>query len=359
MAKRPIGKASIKVEVDGLDEAKGKLDGMKSSVEDVSQSGRRGFGKIDESVGKVGKRIEDSTEGLRRFQGALTGIIGVVGGLVAIAVGGFKKIAGEIKEAKDAADAFSGSLRSVRTVGQDAVRSIQEFGETKDALGQLEQQIADQRRAIGEATAQAIADAQKKYEEANPFNPLAEKRARQQLEEDLAKAQADERRQLQRLEEAAAKKRADIARDIEEQKSEEIGRIQDEKEREIAERTRELRLETLSDVERAEEELARKQAELREEIAFTDEDRRVEQLKEILRLETQIGQAKIDAARQQEQDEQNKKLIESNERVIRALEAQAKAINENTQEVRGLRQRVINFTPDIRRGSQALTRRTR
>ena len=366
MAKRPVGEASVKISVDGLDEAKKGLDDIKSKTEQVGESGRSGMGKLDSAVGKVGKRIEDSTEGLRRFQGAISGIIGVVGGLAAIGVGAFKKITGEIRQAREAAEAFDASLRGIRTTGQDAVRAIEGFGDTKDQLGQLEEQIRNQRQAIGQATAQAIADAQKKYEEANPFNPLAEKRARKQLEEDLAEIQANERRDLQRLNEAAAKKRAEVEAEVAEESAAEIGRIQDEKEREIAERTRALRLATLDDVGRAEEELAFRQKQIQNEIAEAGgDDRRVAQLREILALETQIGNAKIKAAKDAnaEQNKQeadaNKELARQLQEVARAATEQAKAINENTREIRGLRERVINFTPDIRRVSENTARRTR
>lgn len=417
MAMKPIGKASIEIVAKGLEQVTQQLEALRVAVsklttdterdvnkatkaaedgykkqekaaekaaesverlavkqaeaakkaEEIGKAGRTGFGALDDAVGKVGQRIEDSTAGLRRFQGAITGIIGVVGGLVAVGVAGFKKIADEIRQAKEAADSFSGSLRSIRTTGQDAVRAVSGFGETKDALGQLNQLVADQRKAIGEATAQAIADAQKKYEEANPFNPLAEKRARQQLEEDIAKAQADERRQLQRLDEEATRKRAEVAANIEEQKQEEIGRIQDEQQRDLANRTRELRLQALDDVGRAEEELAFKQKQIQNEIAFAGGDAmRVEQLKEILALETQIGQKKVQAARdaaaaesKRQEDKASAELARELRETQRALAEQAKAINENTKEVRGLRERVFNFAPDIRRVAENTNRRTR
>jgi len=243
---------------------------LKGKTEEVANSGSSMGGKIDGAFGKVGKKIEDSTKGLRSFQGAITGIIGVVGGLTAIGVGAFNKIAGEIREAKESADAFNNSLRNVRSVGQDAVKSISGFGDTGDELSQLKQRVEQQRRAIADETAQAIADAQKKYEEADPLNPFAEKKNRLQLEKDINDALANERRQLQRLNEAATKKEAEVSAKIEKDRLDE----QDAKEKEIADRTRELRLSVLDDVGRAEEELAFRQKQIQNEIAEAGGDER-------------------------------------------------------------------------------------
>jgi len=346
LAQRPVGKASIKVEVDGIDQAKQKLDDVKSSAEGVGDSGRRGFGKLDGALGKVGKKIEDSTAGLRRFQGAITGIIGVVGGLATVAIAGFKKISDEIRKSREAAEAFDSSLRNIGTAGRNALRSIEGFGETKGELEQLEEQIRRERDLITETTDRAIEDAKKKYEEANKFNIFGEKRSREQLEKDVADAQEKGRRAKKRLNELAEKKRAEVAEKI----AEESARTQEQKEQELADRVRALRLETLDDVARAEEELAFRQKQIQNEIAEAGGDeRRVAQLREILALETQIGQAKVDAAKKL-RDEESKPVADNEaQELAKALDDQVKAMNENTRTQQQMLQQLVIFLPDIRR----------
>ena len=417
MAMKPIGKASIEIVAKGLEQVTQQLEALRVAVsrltsdterdvnkatkaaedgykkqekaaekaaesveklaakqadaakkaEEIGKAGRTGFGALDDAVGKAGQKIEDSTAGLRRFQGAITGIIGVVGGFASVGVGLFKKIAGEIKEAEDAAKDVKEALDDLKNAGKDAIEIIDGFGRSQDALQRLDSELEQQKRRIIQNSKDAAEAAEKAFRESNPYAPFVTEAEKREFTRELENIEKNRRDALEALSKKAAEREKAIRQQLaeeayrqEEDRLNAIGSARDEVERQTVERARELRLSMLSDVERAEEELARTQADLREQIAFAGGDeRRIEQLREILRLETQIGQQKVKSAKEAAEASASGALVKEMQELRRSMADQAKAINENTREVRGLRERVFNFTPDIRRVAENTSRRTR
>jgi hypothetical protein len=385
VAKKSIGEANVKLTVEGAEQVASKLKDVKSELESTADAGKSSFNKIDDAVGKAGEKIENSTAGLRKFQGALSGIIGVVGGLATVAAIAFGKIAKSINETTEAQNTLNESIR----IGRDAVRG--QADEYVKAGKKVEDADAIREEAANRIV--AISEESKKQEQA--LNELLEKRA------GIFQVLIRGKRGLKESEQIAA----DGIRDINERLASEVEKIVEERDNRLAElekeRTRQAeeeakkqeqvesdladqletaRISSLEGVDRLEAEYQRRRADREQayqEAVEEGRQREADLLDAIDRQDAQNTQnaiarikeeeqARADAERDRQQKEQKRQedaaareLAEALRETQRALADQAKAINDNTREVRGLRERAFNFTPDIRRVAENTSRRTR
>lgn|GEM_PF-4846807 len=389
MAQRPVGKASIKVEVDGIDQAKQKLDDVKSSAEGVGDSGRRGFGALDDAVGKAGQKIEDSTAGLRKFQGAITGIIGVVTGLGAVAALAFGSIIEKVRESRQETEELNNLLdktgKKLRDSAKEYVQSSKEISEEDKIRQEAAQRIVElskQTNAAQEELAdyvlkrttgfqlmirgqqgerdlqRKIAEESKKLNEDlassvekivedrdNRLSELADKRAEEEL--DKTKKSADER--------------ARIEGELQDQLQSLQNSRLDEEDRLLAE-YQQRREEREKQYNEAVESGFSRQAELLDQIDKIDAQNTndaIRRIEERRKAEEDAAKASADAESKRQENESQRELAIAMQELRKAIEDQARSINQNNAKLERLNQQVSNFTPSAKRIAEGTTRRKR
>jgi len=389
LAQRPVGKASIKVEVDGIDQAKQKLDDVKSSAEGVGDSGRRGFGALDDAVGKAGQKIEDSTAGLRKFQGAITGIIGVVTGLGAVAALAFGSIIEKVRESRQETEELNNLLdktgKKLRDSAKEYVQSSKEISEEDKIRQEAAQRIVElskQTNAAQEELAdyvlkrttgfqlmirgqqgerdlqRKIAEESKKLNEDlassvekivedrdNRLSELADKRAEEEL--DKTKKSADER--------------ARIEGELQDQLQSLQNSRLDEEDRLLAE-YQQRREEREKQYNEAVESGFSRQAELLDQIDKIDAQNTndaIRRIEERRKAEEDAAKASADAESKRQENESQRELAIAMQELRKAIEDQARSINQNNAKLERLNQQVSNFTPSAKRIAEGTTRRKR
>ncbi|MCJ8336069.1 MAG: Atg14 domain-containing protein [Epibacterium sp.] len=366
MANRPVGKASVKIEVEGVEQAQRQLDGVKQSVGDVGDAGREGFGKLDDAVGKVGQRIEDSTAGLRRFQGAITGIIGVVGGLAAVFGTAFIAISNNFKKADEEAKTFKESLERIREAGKEVAES---FSGIAQAQGDSAEQIEDQGRRAAQALEEQFAEQLKEI--TSEIDKINSKGINDPLGgTDLNRLETLNTR-LQQINDAIDKQQAIIRRSAEQaadrvRDSEDTAKAEADAAAAAAERAtnRQLEISLLDEESQVIERLADTERRIQKEIQDAEErgqTERVKALEEQLRLETEIARVRIEGIVSANQAKQansaGSDLVSAMRELIKAAQEQTREINENTRQLAQQRQREINFSRDIRQVARNTNRR--
>jgi hypothetical protein len=359
-------------------------------AEEIGKAGRTGFGALDDAVGKAGQKIQDSTEGLRKFQGALSGIIGVVTGLAAV---GWHRVRRLLKQkmprvsrkhrrtqklleetGKTVRDSAREYLKAAEEISeedkirQEAAQRIAELTEkTREAELELVQFVKDRTSAIqillrgkqGELELQRkLAEDSKALNDdikASVLKIAEERDAR------LAKLEAERNKKAEQEAAELAKKQAQIEQSLADQLEairisglEGADRIDAEYQSRRREREQRYR--------EAVEEGRTREAELIDAIDRKDDENAQRAIDRIRKQEDERAKAEQDRQKQEQQRQEDKasqELAAALRETQRALAEQAKAINENTREVRGLRERVFNFTPDIRRVAENTSRRTR
>ena len=389
MAQRPVGKASIKVEVDGIDQAKQKLDDVKSSAEGVGDSGRRGFGALDDAVGKAGQKIEDSTAGLRKFQGAITGIIGVVTGLGAVAALAFGSIIEKVRESRQETEELNNLLdktgKKLRDSAKEYVQSSKEISEEDKIRQEAAQRIVElskQTNAAQEELAdyvlkrttgfqlmirgqqgerdlqRKIAEESKKLNEDlassvekivedrdNRLSELADKRAEEEL--DKTKKSADERARIEG-------ELQDQLQSLQNSRLDEEDRLLAEYQQRREERERQYNEAVESGFSR--------QAELLDQIDKIDAQNTndaIRRIEERRKAEEDAAKASADAESKRQENESQRELAIAMQELRKAIEDQARSINQNNAKLERLNQQVSNFTPSAKRIAEGTTRRKR
>ena len=439
MAMKPIGKASIEIVAKGLEQVTQQLEALRVAVsklttdterdvnkatkaaedgykkqekaaekaaesverlavkqaeaakkaEEIGKAGRTGFGALDDAVGKAGQKIEDSTQGLRKFQGALSGIIGVVTGLAAVAGIAFGAIIAKVRESQKETEELNKLLEETGKVVRDSAREYLKAAEEISEEDKIRQEAAQRIAELSKQTAAAeeeLADyvlkrttgiqllIRGRQGELELQRKLAEES--KALNEDLAASVlkiAEERdARLAELEAERNKKAEEAAA--------ELAKKQQQIEQSLADQLEAIRISGLEGADRidaeyqarrrereeryreAVEEGRTREAELIDAIDRKDAENAQRAIERIRKQEDERAKAEQDRQKQEQQRQEDKasqELARALQEAARAMQEQAKAINENTKEVRGLRERVFNFAPDIRRVAENTNRRTR
>lgn len=358
-------------------------------AEEIGKAGRTGFGALDDAVGKAGQKIEDSTQGLRKFQGALSGIIGVVTGLGAVATLVFGTIIAKIRESRKEAEDFEKSLEDLRKKGQELAGSFADVGKAEASqIVKIEEDLARKRFEINEKKIKDLENNLKQQvrleqqirnltESGDPLGgadllieKLEELRDQQRKANDEAEKQililerqaqsAIDRIQAQIDARNALASAADLTPILE------ANRAAEEQANQQIEDNARRRLSLLDGEERVREELAITEAALQEQIRQAEENnnnRLIGSLKERLELEREIADTRIkgirDAGEAERATAASNDLVNALNRLRKAVEEQAKTANDNRRELERLNQKITNFTPSLRKGADGLTRRQR
>jgi chromosome segregation ATPase len=357
-------------------------------AEEIGKAGRTGFGALDDAVGKAGQKIEDSTQGLRKFQGALSGIIGVVTGLGAVAALAFGTIIAKIRESREEAEEFEKSLEDLRKKGQELAGSFADVGRAE--VGEIVRIEEDLARKRFELNKQKKDDLEENLKRQNELTRQIGDRAiggspgvLTELRSELSKLQRQQQRANEETEkqiriiERAAKSAIDrIQSQIDARNAEaaaadltpilEANRFAEEQANQQTEDNARRRLSLLDGEERVREELAITEAALQEQIRQAEENnnsRLISSLKERLDLEREIAQTRIKGI-QDAKDEENAsrasgELARAMNRLQKAIEEQAKTANANQRELERLNQKITNFIPAARKIADGVTRRQR
>lgn len=132
MASKIFGVAKWILDADTRKLKKGAAE-AKKEIDDVGDAGAKAGKKIGGGFSGASEKIEKSTEGVRKFQGAISGAIGAVTGLVAIGsalVAVLIAIATRAQKAREKALALAGAYHDVEQSINDYDRA---FEATKDA----------------------------------------------------------------------------------------------------------------------------------------------------------------------------------------------------------------------------------
>ena len=346
MANRPVGKASVKIEVEGAEEAK-------RDVREVR-------GEIDETSRSIGETVEAADEAINTFRmwaGVLAAGAVAAGGLVktvatlAGGMGSLQKAANEageaIRTATDSAQ-LEGAAENFRKLAQEnanflqrssllANDAIEGTGSLVDgaaqSIGNLVNLLSDfgrEQAELFEQTAEGLRD--QAQERARVLLQQEQSRREEGLQNELIKARVGQLEGVARVEAEYAEQRRLRNEQIAEAESNarldelDLLRQLEQEDQRIAEK----RIRAIRDQEAAALESARKR---REEEAKT--------------------------AAQAAEDKAALEVAEELRNLRRELEAQARQANENTKELRRLNQQVVNFSPDIRKVAQSSARRSR
>jgi hypothetical protein len=358
-------------------------------AEEIGKAGRTGFGALDDAVGKAGQKIEDSTQGLRKFQGALSGIIGVVTGLAAVAGIAFGTIIAKIRESQKETEELNKLLeetgKTVRDSAREYLKAAEEISEEDKIRQEAAQRIAELTEKTREAELELVQFVKDrtsaiqillrgKQGELELQRKLAEdsKALNDDIKASVLKIAEERDARLAKLE-AERNKKA-------EQEAAELAKKQAQIEQSLADQLEAIRISGLEGADRidaeyqsrrrereqryreAVEEGRTREAELIDAIDRKDDENAQRAIDRIRKQEDERAKAEQDRQKQEQQRQEDKasqELAAALRETQRALAEQAKAINENTREVRGLRERVFNFTPDIRRVAENTSRRTR
>jgi hypothetical protein len=357
-------------------------------AEEIGKAGRTGFGALDDAVGKAGQKIEDSTQGLRKFQGALSGIIGVVTGLGAVAALAFGTIIAKIRESREEAEEFEKSLEDLRKKGQELAGSFADVGKAEASeIVKIEEDLARKRFELNQ---QKIKDLEENLKRQNELTRQIGDRViggspgvLTELRSELSKLQGQQQRSNEETEkqikiiEREAKSAVDrIQSQIDARNAEaaaadltpilEANRFAEEQANQQTEDNARRRLSLLDGEERVREELTITEAALQEQIRQAEENnnsRLISSLKERLDLEREIAQTRIKGI-QDAKDEENAsrasgELVRAMNRLQKAIEEQAKTANANQRELERLNQKITNFIPAARKIADGVTRRQR
>jgi chromosome segregation ATPase len=357
-------------------------------AEEIGKAGRTGFGALDDAVGKAGQKIEDSTQGLRKFQGALSGIIGVVTGLGAVAALAFGTIIAKIRESREEAEEFEKSLEDLRKKGQELAGSFADVGRAEvGEIVRIEEDLARKRFELNKQKKDDLEENLKRQNEltrqigdrAIGGSPgvLTELRSElSKLQRQQQRANKETERQIRIIERAAKSAIDRIQSQIDARNAEaaaadltpilEANRFAEEQANQQTEDNARRRLSLLDGEERVREELAITEAALQEQIRQAEENnnsRLISSLKERLDLEREIAQTRIKGI-QDAKDEENAsrasgELARAMNRLQKAIEEQAKTANANQRELERLNQKITNFIPAARKIADGVTRRQR
>jgi len=186
MAANRIAQAYIELRAEGATKTKAAIGAVKKEVETLKKSG-------DRSLGGLGERMEKSTEGARRFQGAIGGVVGIF----AVVAGVFYKLGGLIeKTASGLEDGAKKAERFVEALGdrtlENAPARLEAIRAEQDKLNEL---LADD-SVFGffeKAFAGGEENVRKQRDELSRLGQLAadQLEARKIREEEAAKRQAD------------------------------------------------------------------------------------------------------------------------------------------------------------------------
>ena len=160
-----IGRAKIVIEAD-TEGIKGSISDAKSEVEDLGDAGEVAGEKVGGGFLNAGEQIDKSTEGIRKFQGAISGAIGAVTGLVAIGttlVGVLVAIASKSKKAKEESFALAAAYHDIeqsindynksqgRTLDTDREQyfaTLRQIEANKDLTNEYRQQLIEKANAV-------------------------------------------------------------------------------------------------------------------------------------------------------------------------------------------------------------------
>lgn len=110
-----IGRAKIVVEAD-TEGVSASISDAKDEVESLGDAGESAGTKVGDGFDVAGTKIDESTAGLRKFSGAITGVIGSITGLVAVGttlVAVLVKLASKAKAAQEEAFKLAGAYADV------------------------------------------------------------------------------------------------------------------------------------------------------------------------------------------------------------------------------------------------------
>jgi hypothetical protein len=362
------------------------LDDVQTKTEEVAEASQSFGRQFDGAFGKVGKSIEDSTKGLRKFQGALSGIIGVVGGLGAIVTLVFGSIIRKIKETREEAEEFEKSLVSIGDKGREIAKSFRDIAkEEADELTKIDEKLAQDRKAINDANAQALEKNLERQERLRArlrnFEGFDDKNFERgirnqlkQLEDAQQRANDAAEKQIQIIEREAEAAKRSIQDRIDARNREadaadltsilDANRLAEELASQQIRDNERRRLEGLEGEQRIREELALETLDLQDKIREAENannPRLVSALRERLAIEKEIADTRIQGIRDAQQAENARRDSDALARQLKRLadiaEDQVKALNDNTKTQEQLLRQVTIFTPDIRRAGDGLVGR--
>lgn len=207
-----IGKAKIVVEAD-VDQAKADLQGVKSDIQDVGDEAVVAGSKMEGGFSKAGSAIENSTEGVRKFAGALGSTVGIASQMVGV----FAVLSGAVLGLKAVLDKLSspggGLSESNKIMSQmaDEARGLNAALAESSGLRELAEKSAEIEQTLVKMLGGLSGLAEFDYDK------LAETRGRAfadtvvKLKGELQKLREEQAALLKTINDAESK-RADIAR---------------------------------------------------------------------------------------------------------------------------------------------------
>lgn len=124
------------------------LEKTRRAHEAAFESSFRGAKGIDSKFGIIGEKIESATGGVRRFQGAISGTIGVAAGLIGVIAIWGNKIKENRQQLKEFSDALDSSIKQSKEALQGEVFKSANLGALSSELSEANKQRISEEKQI-------------------------------------------------------------------------------------------------------------------------------------------------------------------------------------------------------------------
>lgn len=338
MAKKSIGEANVKLTVDGAEQVKADMREVKAETEGVGKA-----------MGDTVQGVDRGIKSFRRLAGMAAFATGAISALISVV----SQLAGGLRDVQDAANGmgndirkatdpsqFEGMSEKLREAGQNAgfiQRGFLQASGEIDRTGKLTDELSF---AFGRVL--------------NVFTGAANEQGKafRDINRTLADAAEIRRKELNTARDLAAQSQIQLA--IENERIAGLDGIE-----QIEAQSAQRSMQREKQIQEARKQGLQEQVDLLEKLSNQEQKNFGDRIRSIRQEKEERERAEREQKRQREEQEAQRKLEQAMRELQREMAEQAKAINDNTRELSAMRSRIINFTPDIRRGSQALTRRTR